>query len=114
MTPSDGRDRKQHEGISRRSVFTAGAGAGAALAFGGLTAAPAAAAERRDNARGGPGERLRLVNGKIHTMDPGNRVVSSVVIAGGRFAAVGPGGGDDGGSGPATTIDLRGRTVVPG
>jgi predicted amidohydrolase YtcJ len=117
MSDSDGRGRKQTEGISRRSIFTTGAGAGAALALGGLTAAPAGAADHRDRGdrdRGGkPAERLRLVNGKIHTMDRGGRVVSSVVIEGGRFAAVGPDGGD-GGRGPATTIDLRGRTVVPG
>jgi predicted amidohydrolase YtcJ len=118
MSRSDGRERKRTEGISRRSVFTTGAGAGAALALGGLTAGPASAAEHRggrgrdDNGR--PAERLRLVNGKIHTMDAGNRVVSSVVIERGRFAAVGPGGGSGNGGGPATTIDLRGRTVIPG
>jgi predicted amidohydrolase YtcJ len=111
MTPSDGRDRKQSEGISRRNIFTAGAGAGAALALGGLTAAPAGAAERNGN--GQPAERLRLVNGKIHTMDARSRVVSSVVIEGGRFAVVG-GGPNGGGSGPTKTIDLRGRTVIPG
>lgn len=120
MSPSDDRDREQTDGISRRSIFTAGAGAGAALAFGGLTAAPAGAADRRGERgrHGEPAERLRLVNGKIHTMDPGNRVVSSVVIERGRFVAVGRGGGagagDNSDGGPATTIDLRGRTVVPG
>jgi predicted amidohydrolase YtcJ len=109
MGPSDGRDRnrKQTEGISRRSVFTSGAGA--ALTLGGLPAAPAGAAT---GGRGAPAERLRLVNGRIHTMDRRNRVVSSVVIEGSRFAAVGAGG--PGGDGPARTIDLRGRTVIPG
>jgi predicted amidohydrolase YtcJ len=113
MSPSDGRDRKHTEGISRRSVFTTGAAAGAALAFGGLTAAPASAAGHRGGRGGKSAERLRLVNGKIHTMDAGNRVVSSVVIEGGRFVTVGQ-GGDGGGGGPARTIDLRGRTAVPG
>jgi predicted amidohydrolase YtcJ len=111
MSPSDGRDRKRTEGISRRSVFKAGAGTGAALAIGGLSAAPAAAAGHR-TPDGRPAERLRLVNGRIHTMDGRDRVVSSVVIEGGRFAAVGPGG--DGGDGRTRTINLRGRTVVPG
>lgn len=54
---------------------------------------------------------LLLVNGKIHTMDPANRVVPQVLIRNGRFAAVGdnipaPQG--------ATRVDLRGRTVIPG
>jgi predicted amidohydrolase YtcJ len=117
MPPSDGRDRKQTEGISRRSIFTSGAAAGATLALGGLTATPAGAAQRRgarDRARdnGKSAERLRLVNGKIHTMDRDEHVVSSVVIEGGRFVAVGRAAA--GGGGPVTTIDLRGRTVVPG
>ncbi|HEX6471307.1 MAG TPA: amidohydrolase family protein [Streptosporangiaceae bacterium] len=98
-------------------MFTTGAGAGAALALGGLSAAPAAAAGRggdpgHGHGHGGTPARLRLVNGKIHTMDGRDRVVSSVVIDGGRFGAVGPHG--DAPSGPATTIDLRGRTVIPG
>ncbi len=111
MSPGDGHDRKRTEGISRRNVFRAGAGTGAVLAMGGLTAAPAGASPGHDR-HGGPGERLRLVNGKIHTMDWGDRVVSSVVIEDGRFAAVGRGG--DHGGGHTRTIDLRGRTVIPG
>ncbi|MBZ5574945.1 MAG: amidohydrolase family protein [Acidobacteriia bacterium] len=52
---------------------------------------------------------LRLVNGKIHTLDARNSIVSSVVIQDGRFAAAGQK------LDPCTkTIDLRGRTVVPG
>lgn len=113
MSPSDGRDRKRPEGISRRSIFTTGAGASAALALGGLSAPPAAAAVRRGDRGGGSAERLRLVNGKIHTMDGSDRVVSSVAIEGGRFVAVGP-GDDGGGGGPTRTIDLRGRTAIPG
>ena len=54
---------------------------------------------------------LRLVNGEIHTMDTDFSVVSAVSIANGRFVAV----GDDDASGACTrTIDLEGRTVVPG
>jgi predicted amidohydrolase YtcJ len=59
------------------------------------------------------GTSLRLVNGKIHTMDSSDRVVSSVLIRNGRFAAVGHEGrhaGDD----CTGEINLRGRTVVPG
>jgi predicted amidohydrolase YtcJ len=55
---------------------------------------------------------IRLVNGKIHTMDRSNRVVSSVLIENGEFAAV----GEQAGATPGCTqvINLRGRTVVPG
>jgi predicted amidohydrolase YtcJ len=56
---------------------------------------------------------LRLVNGRIHTMDRRNQIVGEVTIRDGRFAAVGP----DRRVRPTPctrTIDLRGRTVVPG
>ncbi len=52
-----------------------------------------------------------LVNGKIHTMDPMNRIVSQALIQNGRFTAVGnkisaPKG--------ARRIDLKGKTALPG
>jgi predicted amidohydrolase YtcJ len=51
---------------------------------------------------------LKLVNGKIVTMDKKNSIVSSVTIQNGVFA-------DAGKPAPCTkTIDLHGRTVVPG
>ena len=54
---------------------------------------------------------LVLENGRIHTMDGRNAIVSSVAIADGRFIGV----GREVKRGPHTkTIDLRGRTVVPG
>ena len=53
---------------------------------------------------------LLLVNGKIHTMDAANRVVSQVLIENGRFVAVGNGVSGRG----ARRLDLMGRTVVPG
>jgi len=55
---------------------------------------------------------LRLVNGKIHTMDAQDRVVDEVTIQEGRFAYIGsaPKSLD-----PCTKlIDLQGRTVIPG
>jgi predicted amidohydrolase YtcJ len=56
---------------------------------------------------------LRLVNGKIHTMDAQNRVVNEVTIQEGRIAYVGPVGKHK--LDPCTkTINLHGRTVVPG
>ena len=56
---------------------------------------------------------IRLVNGKIHTMDQDDRVVSSVLIENGEFAAVGN-SGSSGSDGCTRVINLRGRTVVPG
>ncbi len=56
---------------------------------------------------------IRLVNGKIHTMEKPDRVVSSVLIENGEFAAVGgQGAGSPGGC--TRVINLHGRTVVPG
>jgi predicted amidohydrolase YtcJ len=52
---------------------------------------------------------LRLVNGKILTMDPKNSILSSVTIQDGRFDFSG------GKVSPCTkTVNLRGRTAVPG
>jgi len=56
---------------------------------------------------------VRLINGKIHTIDAQDRVVSEVTIQEGRFAYVGPTGNRE--LDPCTkVIDLHGRTVVPG
>jgi len=55
---------------------------------------------------------LRLVNGRIVTMDGQGSTVGEVTIQDGRFTAVGPG---DGALSPCTEeIDLGGRTAVPG
>jgi predicted amidohydrolase YtcJ len=89
-----------------RRQFLGGAGA---LALGGLSGAklsgqaPAAAATATD---------LVVVNGKIHTMDQANRVVSQALIQNGRFTAVGnnvtvP-------RGNIRRVDLKGKTVIPG
>lgn len=56
---------------------------------------------------------VRLVNGKIHTMDSQDRVVSEVTIQEGRFALIGPLGNRK--LNPCTkVIDLHGRMAVPG
>src|SRR5579864_4762214 len=56
---------------------------------------------------------LKLVNGKIHTMDKKNTIVSEVTIQDGRFDAVGKAPNQK--LNPCTkTINLGGRTVVPG
>src|SRR5207248_1208646 len=54
-----------------------------------------------------------FVNGKIHTMDDENTVVSAVSIRDGRFAEVGHASRGQHGH-DTKVIDLRGRTVVPG
>src|SRR5690349_1275031 len=67
-------------------------------------AACASAADRCDHARD-----LRLVNGKITTMDARNTALSSVTIQDGRFVPEGQK------LSPCTkVINLRGRTAVPG
>ena len=54
---------------------------------------------------------LAVVNGKIHTMDPANRVVSQALIRNGRFAAVGNNVSVPRG---IQRIDLKGKTAIPG
>lgn len=82
--------------------------------FGALVAAmPSWADDDRDDERCPSGKALRLVNGKIHTMDTKDRIVSSVLIRNGRFGAVGHGSYDGDGD-CVREIDLRGRTAVPG
>src|SRR6516165_9732072 len=56
---------------------------------------------------------VKLVNGKIHTLDARNSIVSSVTIKNGKFTAVGDEGGSDGGR-CMQVINLGGRTAVPG
>src|SRR5690242_671810 len=51
-----------------------------------------------------------LINGRVHTMDSGRRVVSQVLIRNGRFEMV----GDRISARNARRIDLKGRTVIPG
>jgi len=61
---------------------------GAAALAGCIAATPAWADDDEDCRAGGS---LRLVNGKIHTMDKKDSVVSSVLIRNGKFTAVGHG-----------------------
>src|SRR5215472_4923906 len=73
-----------------------------------VTAIPAARQEACSWSRD-----LRLLNGKIHTLDPQDRVVNEVTIQEGRFAYIGALGSHK--LNPCTkVIDLHGRVVVPG
>jgi predicted amidohydrolase YtcJ len=55
---------------------------------------------------------LALINGRIHTMDSANRIVSQVLIRNGRFAAVGNNVGAQGNN--VRIVNLMGKTVIPG
>jgi predicted amidohydrolase YtcJ len=100
-----------HKRLSRKQFVVGGAAAGAAIGIGGAGAATAtpkagsvgtASPQAQD-------EELVLYNARIHTMDAQNRVVSGVVMSGGRFVEV-----DRGVPRRGRAIDLKGRTVVPG
>ena len=85
-----------------------------AIALFAVLMASAAAAQPRGAAGGCDGSRdLRLVNGKIVTMDKNNSTVAEVTIQNGVFTTVGR--GSPARLSPCTkTIDLKGQTVVPG
>ena len=93
-TPSPA-PRAGKNGVSRRTVLKAGAGAGMAAAFGGVAGWMATSARRvTADPPGAPkGPDLILGNGKIHTMDEHSTIVSDVAIKNGRFVVVGKGAG---------------------
>ena len=92
--------------FTRRQFIQTAAAAAAGSAIG----MRRAHAEKRDLPPGHTDADLILENGKIHTMDGQNRIVSRLAIKDGRFFSVG-----EAHPGPRTKmIDLRGRTVVPG
>jgi predicted amidohydrolase YtcJ len=95
-------DRGSANGLGRREFL----GRAGALASSGLNAAKLFAQAQP------AAPDLHLVNGKIHTMDANNRVVSQVLIQNGRFTAMG-----DSIRAPRANIrrvDLKGRTGIPG
>jgi predicted amidohydrolase YtcJ len=62
-----------------------------------------------------PSADLLLVNGRIVTVDAGSSIVEAVAVRDGRFVAVGTNDAVRRHAGSTTrTIDLRGRTAVPG
>jgi predicted amidohydrolase YtcJ len=105
--------REPGKGLTRKQFVVGGAAAGAALAAGGAGAAFGSPRperpDRPDRPPRGEDEQLVLYNGRIHTMDAQNRVVSGVVIRNGRFVEVERGVPRDG-----RAINLKGSTVVPG
>jgi predicted amidohydrolase YtcJ len=107
------------DGVSRRSVFKAGATAGAAAVAGAVAApatAGAGAAARHTGRPTRPAGDLILHDGDIHTMDSRDTVARTVAIRDGRIVYVG--GSQQAArrlfTDPPRTIDLHGRTVIPG
>jgi predicted amidohydrolase YtcJ len=97
---------------SRRDFLGVAAATGAAIAAtGGDTALEAQARGGAAPTAGAPPADLFLTNGRIHTLDGTNRVVSRAHIRNNRIAGVGNGLARPAG---ARVIDLKGRTVVPG
>ena len=78
-----------------------------------LSSSPVLANDNDRDERCPLGKALRLVNGRMHTMDAKDRIVSAVLIRDGRFVAVGN-DAHDGDVACTREIDLRGRTAVPG
>jgi predicted amidohydrolase YtcJ len=112
-SPDAGEGKK---GLSRKQFVVGGAAAGAAIGIGGAGVAYArpksggSDAAAAASAKGGEDEELILHSGKIHTMDPQNRVVDAVAIRNGRFAEI----GRDVAKRGKNQINLKGRTVLPG
>ena len=82
------------------------------LLAGAAMVVPALAKDQDDDRCAGSRD-LKLVNGKIHTFDARNSIVSSATIKNGKFAVVGDEGQSDGGP-CMQVINLGGRTAVPG
>jgi len=99
-------------GISRRKFILGSAAAGAAIGLGGPAGAAAAGGSDRPatpHTTDPSDEELILHNGKIRTMDDGDRVVPALAIRSGRFVEVG-----NFGRRGRNAVDLKGRVVIPG
>lgn len=103
-------------GLSRRNVLRGGAIAGAAAAAAAMTGTGPAFAQE-NYVDGALRADLVLHNGRIHTMDGSDRVVSVVAVQDGKIVYV----GDNFGAArrvyegnPPKIIDLGGRVAIPG
>lgn len=105
---------EEQRGLSRRSILRGGAVAGAAAAVGTARGGPAFAGEHyREGALRAD---LVLHNGHIHTMDRRDRVASVLAIQDGKIVYVGRDlrTATRGFEGDPRTINLHGRTAIPG
>jgi predicted amidohydrolase YtcJ len=104
------KDEKDGRYTRRQFIQTAAAVAAGSTLANRATARDDDRDERKPKPPGHTDADLILENGKIHTMDAQNTIVSRLAIKDGRFLSVG-----EAHPGPRTQmIDLRGRTVVPG
>src|SRR5882724_8956261 len=109
-------DNGKRRGFSRRRFIQGAAAAAASSAILSSAAREEKHGEEEHGHRRPPSDDapdIVFVNGRIHTMDDENTVVSSVSIRDGRFAEVGHAARGRHGHN-TKVIDLRGRTVVPG
>jgi predicted amidohydrolase YtcJ len=113
-------DWKKHTEMRRQSGAKAPA---AALALGLALACTMAVADKpdRDDDRGGGHDRdcpngveIALVNGRIHTMDARDSVVSAVTMRNGKFVSVGHDAGGAAEKGCKHVVNLKGRVAIPG
>lgn len=110
-------DPGTRNGLTRRTLLKSGLAAGVAAALApaaaiGASVDPSGRPRIGPDAPNGSGDDdLVLHNGKIHTMDGQGTVAKSVTIQNGRIVEVGNGVKS---GGKARSINLHGRTVVPG
>lgn len=78
-----------------------------------IMAVDALARDRDDDDRCAASRDIALVNGRIHTMDARDSIVSAVTIKHGRIAEIGR-HGDSGDDSCTRVIDIHGRTAIPG
>jgi predicted amidohydrolase YtcJ len=100
------------KGITRRHILGGGVAAAIGSALNLPDAVEAGQARGQAAAPQAQPDELVFVNGRIHTMDAKNSVVTTVTIRNGRFTAVG--GAAPRAAAGRRLVDLRGRTVVPG
>jgi predicted amidohydrolase YtcJ len=84
-----------------------------ALALG-LALPVASAFAAKPNADCPNGQEIALINGRIHTMDTSNSVVSAVTMRNGKFVSVGHDAGGAAEAGCKQVINLGGRLAIPG
>jgi len=101
------KDTSRGKGLSRREFL----GAATALSLGGGLGSSRLFGQQRGGAPDDTRD-LALTNGRIHTMDGTNRIVSQVLIRNGRFVAVADNVGAQGNN--VRVVNLQGKTVIPG
>ncbi len=102
------KDNSKGKRLSRRQFL---GGAAASTIAGRLAPIEVFAEPRQAAVTADDGRDLALINGRIHTMNAKNDIVSQVLIRNGRFAAV---GNNVPRQGTVRVVNLMGKTVIPG